>query len=60
VVVSQPAGIVAMSAGFNHSLALRADGTLYAFGFNSYGRLGDGTTTSRSTAVQVLGGVRLP
>jgi alpha-tubulin suppressor-like RCC1 family protein len=41
-------------------LAIRSDGTVHAFGLNSYGRLGDGTTTSRSTAVQVLSGALLP
>ena len=58
VSVIQPSGIRALSAGFNHSLALRSDGMLHAFGFNQYGRLGDGTTISSATAVPVLGGVR--
>jgi alpha-tubulin suppressor-like RCC1 family protein len=49
-----------MSAGFNHSMAVKADATVHTFGLNSYGRLGDGTTTSRSSAVQVLNGAMLP
>jgi len=45
----------AIAAGANHSLALRGDGTVLAWGDNGYGQLGDGTTTERLTAVQVLG-----
>jgi hypothetical protein len=47
------AGVVAMSAGANHSLFLREDGTLWAMGLNAYGQLGDGTTTNRTTPVLV-------
>lgn len=52
--------IVAIAAGNGHSLALRADGTVWAWGRNSSGQLGDGTDTDRLTAVQVSGltGVR--
>jgi len=39
--------IVAIAAGANHSLALKSDGTLLAWGYNGYGQLGDGTTTQR-------------
>lgn len=35
--------------------ALRSDGTLWAWGANGYGELGDGTKTSRSAPVQVSG-----
>lgn len=38
-----------------HSLALKSDGTVWAWGNNSYGQLGDGTTTNRTTPVQVVG-----
>ena len=33
--------------------ALKQDGSVWAWGSNSYGQLGDGTTTNRSQAVQV-------
>ncbi|MBI3041678.1 MAG: Ig-like domain repeat protein [Betaproteobacteria bacterium] len=46
---------VAAGPTANHALAVRADGTLLAWGANGYGQLGDGTTTSRSKAVRVDG-----
>lgn len=45
--------VTAVVAGISHSLALRADGTVVAWGDNTQGRLGDGTTTPRSTPVAV-------
>ena len=42
-----------VSAGYYHSLALGSDGNAYAWGFNQYGRLGDGTTTNRYTPIRV-------
>ena len=39
-----------------HSVAVRSNGTLWAWGSNSSGRLGDGTLVSRSSPVSVLGG----
>ena len=45
----------AIAAGGDHSLMLRYDGTVWASGNNGYGQLGDGTTTTRSTPVQVSG-----
>jgi hypothetical protein len=47
-----------VAAGDAHSLAVREDGTLWAWGRNWAGQLGDGTTTRRSTPVQVLTNVR--
>ncbi|WP_395847386.1 hypothetical protein [Cystobacter fuscus] len=38
-----------------HSLALRRDGTVWAWGDNQYGQLGDGTNQQRSTPVRVQG-----
>ncbi len=38
--------IVAVAAGYYHSLALKADGTVFAWGNNSYGTMGDGTTSN--------------
>jgi alpha-tubulin suppressor-like RCC1 family protein len=36
-----------------HSLAVKTDGTLWAWGVNPFGSLGDGTTTNRSSPVQI-------
>ena len=38
--------ITAISAGESHNLALTDNGTVYAWGANWYGQLGDGTTIS--------------
>ena len=45
--------VVAISAGEYHSLALCADGTLVAWGYNNNGQLGDATTTTRLAPVAV-------
>lgn len=47
--------IVQIAAGTNHTLARKEDGTVWAWGYNISGQLGDGTTTSRTAPVQVLG-----
>ncbi|MFH1321674.1 MAG: T9SS type A sorting domain-containing protein [Bacteroidota bacterium] len=47
--------IIAISAGWMYSMALKSDGTVWAWGSNSYGELGDGTNTPRYTPVQVIG-----
>ncbi|BCJ62152.1 RCC1 domain-containing protein [Micromonospora endophytica] len=45
--------VIATSAGSDHSLALRADGTVVAWGNNTRGQLGDGTTTASGLPVRV-------
>jgi alpha-tubulin suppressor-like RCC1 family protein len=40
-------------AGEVHNLAVASDGTLWAWGNNMFGQLGDGTTNASSTPVQV-------
>ncbi|MGH7967843.1 MAG: RCC1 domain-containing protein, partial [Limisphaerales bacterium] len=47
--------VVAISAGESHNLALRADGTVWAWGWNGFGQLGNGTTNDAHTPVQVSG-----
>ena len=44
-----------VSAGALHTVALKADGTVLAWGDNSQGQLGDGTTTQRTSPVAVSG-----
>ncbi|MBK7958372.1 MAG: hypothetical protein IPK03_09785 [Bacteroidetes bacterium] len=46
--------IIAVVAGIDHSLALAADGIVYAWGNNNAGGLGDGTTIDRATPIRVL------
>jgi len=53
--VQELSDVVAVGVGSNHNLALRRDGTVWAWGDNGDGELGDGTTTDRSTPVQVQG-----
>jgi alpha-tubulin suppressor-like RCC1 family protein len=45
--------VIAVAAGETHSLALCSDGTVAAWGFNSFGQLGDNSTTDRHTPVAV-------
>lgn len=47
--------VSAVSLGTTHSLALRSDGTVWSWGNNSYGELGNGTTTFSSVPVQAEG-----
>lgn len=54
-VTGLPAGPKAVATGANHSCALFANGTVRCWGANTYGQLGDGTTTHRSTPVEVAG-----
>ncbi len=45
-------------SGDNFSvIALKTDGTVWAWGRNDDGQLGDNTTTDKSSPIQVLGGV---
>jgi alpha-tubulin suppressor-like RCC1 family protein len=55
--LSGGSGIRAVASGIpaNHSFALRDDGTLLAWGNNSSGQLGIGTTTIQRTPVKVAG-----
>ncbi|HLM46115.1 MAG TPA: hypothetical protein VK458_19750, partial [Myxococcaceae bacterium] len=46
-------GAVAVQAGSFHSLALKQDGTVWTWGDNYYGQLGDGTLTDRYSPVMV-------
>jgi ABC-type multidrug transport system ATPase subunit/alpha-tubulin suppressor-like RCC1 family protein/CRP-like cAMP-binding protein len=48
-------GVIAVAGGEFHSLALAADGTVWAWGENDKGQLGDGTTTDSPVPIQVPG-----
>ncbi|HAP31701.1 MAG TPA: hypothetical protein DCQ14_01405, partial [Firmicutes bacterium] len=45
-------GIIALAGGMLHTLAVEANGTLRAWGYNFHGQLGDGTTTARNLPVR--------
>ncbi|MGC9940556.1 MAG: RCC1 repeat- and reductase domain-containing protein [Verrucomicrobiota bacterium] len=47
--------IIAVSAGEAVNTALRADGTVWAWGDNEFAQLGNGTTNDAWTPVQVIG-----
>jgi alpha-tubulin suppressor-like RCC1 family protein/chitodextrinase len=49
------AGVVAISAGYYHAAAVKSDGTVFSWGGNTNGQLGDGTTINRVSPVGVLG-----
>lgn len=59
--VSGLSGISHIARGYNHSLAVKSDGTVYAWGWNDYGQLGDNQPAAgnaelvRYTPVQPLG-----
>jgi alpha-tubulin suppressor-like RCC1 family protein len=42
-----------IAAGIEHTLAIKSDGTLWAWGRNDYGQIGDGTTTDKHAPVQI-------
>ena len=62
--ISSPVSVVGgftdwwkITAGMQHSVGLRCDGTLWAWGFNNRGQLGTGSIgTSYSSPVSVVGG----
>ena len=49
--------IIDIAAGVTYSLVLKNDGTLWAFGGNNEGQLGDGTARDRDNPIQVLDNV---
>lgn len=53
--ISGLSGVKAISAGKDFSLFLLNDGTVMACGKNSWGALGDGTTSYKTTPVQASG-----
>jgi len=50
-------GVQAISAGVAHSLAIDSSGSVWSWGYNDHGQLGDNSTTTRSTPVQVGSGL---
>jgi alpha-tubulin suppressor-like RCC1 family protein len=42
-----------VTCGFQHTAAIKTDGTLWTWGYNNYGQLGDSTLIDKSLPVQV-------
>ncbi len=55
VQITSEAGTTQVSMGCSHALYLHSDGTVWASGWNTWGQLGDGNSTSTTTATQVAG-----
>ncbi len=55
VMISGVDSIVAISSLGTHVLALKSDGTVWAWGANGYGHLGNGTTNKVSSPTKVIG-----
>lgn len=47
--------ISALAAGWYHSVALKNDETIWSWGWNKYGQLGDGTFNDSISPVQASG-----
>ena len=47
--------VIAIAGGGYHTTALKSDGTVWAWGSNDYGQLGDGTNTNIGVPIQVNG-----
>ena len=46
-------GVTGVAAGANHTVAVKSDGTLWAWGANATGQLGDGSSTDRNRPAQI-------
>jgi alpha-tubulin suppressor-like RCC1 family protein len=55
MVLTTISAVSQLSAQNTHVLAVRQDGSVWAWGSNRFGELGDGTTTDRSTPTKVAG-----
>lgn len=48
-------GVFSVSTGGQHTCAVLSDRSMKCWGYNQFGQLGDGTTTTRNSPVSVLG-----
>ena len=47
--------VIEIAAGYGHTVVLKADGSVWAWGYNQHGQLGDGTTTNRTQPKKITG-----
>jgi alpha-tubulin suppressor-like RCC1 family protein len=52
----EPDELYTLSAGTQHTAAIKTDGTLWTWGFGEHAALGDNTITNRSTPITTLSG----
>ncbi|MDR0445792.1 MAG: hypothetical protein LBH17_01980 [Oscillospiraceae bacterium] len=55
---AQPPVYLPFTTTEGHALALKTDGTLWSWGYNGYGQLGDGSRTTRLSPTRVMTDVR--
>jgi alpha-tubulin suppressor-like RCC1 family protein len=48
-------GVAEIRTGANHTCARKFDGTVWCWGSNAFGQIGDGTTIDRASPIQVSG-----
>ena len=51
---STRAGIIAISAGYDHSMMLKEDGSVWMAGGNTYGQLGTNNKHDKTSFVEVI------
>jgi hypothetical protein len=52
--------VAAVVLDYNNGLAVKTDGTLWSWGINDYGQVGDNTTEHKLSPVKILDSVKLP
>ena len=46
--------VIDLSVGYYDTAVVKKDGTVWTWGYNGYGQLGEGTSSDRTTPVQVI------
>jgi alpha-tubulin suppressor-like RCC1 family protein len=49
-----PSGVSSVALGDNHTCAIKMDGSLWCWGNNEYGQLGDGTNMNKNTPTYIM------